>query len=70
MPSRSKTIKVSDEEYAMIQLARKTVMAKGMDRSGISEKETEEQDLDLSDIALGAIVSVGAYLLYKSLMEK
>ena len=68
MPSRKMTVKVSEEEYELIQRARVALRKKGLDDAGISDEEVEE--FDWGSLALGAIVGIGAYLLYKSLTEK
>ena len=68
MPSRKMTIKVSEEEYELIQKARAELRRKGLDDAGISDDEVKEYDW--GSLALGAIVGIGAYLLWKSLQEK
>ena len=68
MPSRKMTVKVSEEEYELIQRARVALRKKGFDDAGISDEEIEE--FDWGSLALGAIVGIGAYLLYKSLTKK
>jgi hypothetical protein len=68
MPPRKMTVKVSEEEYELIQRARAELRRKGLDDAGISDKEVEE--FDWGSLALGAIAGIGAYLLYKSLTEK
>ena len=68
MPSRKMTIKVSEEEYELIQKARAELRRKGLDDAGISDDEVKE--FDWGSLALGAIVGIGAYLLWKSLQEK
>lgn len=62
------TVKVSEEEYELIQRARAELRKKGLDDAGISDQEVE--NFDWGSLALGAIVGIGAYLLYKSLTEK
>jgi hypothetical protein len=68
MPPRRMTVKVSEEEYELIQRARTELRRKGLDDAGISDEEVQE--FDWGSLALGAIVGIGAYLLYKSLTEK
>jgi|GEM_PF-2707240 len=68
MGGRSKLIKVSEEEYELIQKAQKMLQRKGFESAGISEDE--ESKLNWEDFALGAIAGIGAYLLYKSLTKK
>lgn len=68
MPSRKMTVKVSEEEYELLQRARVELRKKGLDDAGISDEEVKE--FDWGSLALGAIVGIGAYLLYKSLKEK
>ena len=68
MPPREMTIKVSDEEYELIQKARTELRKKGLDDAGLSDDEVAR--FDWGSLALGAIVGIGAYLLYKSLTEK
>ena len=67
-PPRTLTVKVSDEEYEMVQRARAELRRKGLEDAGISDKEVEK--FDWGSMALGAIVGIGAYLLYRSLQEK
>ena len=68
MPSRKMTIKVSEVEYGLIQQARAELRKKGLDDAGISDEEVNEYDW--GSLALGAIVGIGAYLLWKNLTEK
>ena len=68
MSPRKMTVKVSEEEYELIQRARAELRKKGLDDAGISDQEVE--NFDWGSLALGAIVGIGAYLLYKSLTEK
>jgi len=68
MTSRKMTVKVSEEEYELIQRARAELRRKGFDDAHITDKEVEQ--FDWGSLALGAIVGIGAYLLYKSLTEK
>ncbi|MGB2581031.1 MAG: hypothetical protein WBD03_01010 [Thermoplasmata archaeon] len=68
MPSRKMTVKVSEEEYELIQRARAELRRKGLDDAGITEEEVKE--FDWGSLAMGAIVGIGAYLLWKSLTEK
>lgn len=67
-PPRTLTVKVSDEEYEMVQRARAELRRKGFEDAGISEGEVEK--FDWGSLALGAMVGIGAFLLYKSLTEK
>lgn len=68
MPPRSITVKLSEEEYELLQQARAELRKKGIQGAGIEDdKELASQ---WQDFALGAIVGIGAYLLYKSLTEK
>jgi hypothetical protein len=68
MPPRRMTVKVSEEEYELIQRARTELRRKGLDDAGISDEEVKE--FDWGSLALGAIVGIGAYLLWKNLTEK
>lgn len=68
MPSRKMTVKVSEEEYELIQRARAELRKKGLDDAGITDAEVKE--FDWGSLAMGAIVGIGAYLLWKSLQEK
>ena len=68
MAGRTRLIKVSEEEYRMLQDAQKLLQHKGLDSAGITEQE--EKKINWQDFALGAIAGIGAYLLYKSLTGK
>lgn len=64
MPS----IKVTDEEYEMIQRARRELAIQGLQSL---PKNIVEKDLsDLEKFTLGAIVGIGAILLLKELGKK
>lgn len=62
--ARTRTIKVSEEEYELLQKARKALAKKGYDRlnlEDIAKKETSsELDELLLGLGLGAIAGAGA----------
>ena len=68
MHPRTMTVKVSPVEYEMIQKARAELAKKGYDDAGITEEEAKS--FNWETLAMGAIVGIGAYLLWKSLTEK
>ena len=77
--ARSKTIKVSEREWELLQKARKEIERKGY--SGLEEdledyidedEEREEDDFGkfVAGLALGAVAAVGAAALIKMLSDK
>lgn len=67
MPPRTMTVKVSQEEYELIQQARDALRRKGLDDAGIGDDEVKR--FDWESLALGAIVGIGAYVLLRDLLE-
>lgn len=70
MSPRKKTIKVSDEEYHLIQRARRELQRKGYEKLDLNDVAKEE-DINLGDLlaglALGAIAAAGVIALLKML---
>jgi hypothetical protein len=60
------TVKVSQEEYELLQQARDALRMKGLDDARISVSEVEQ--FDWRNLALGAIVGIGAYVLLRELL--
>ena len=65
---RTMTVKVSPEEHEMIQKARAELAKKGYGGAGITEEEMKP--FNWETLAMGAIVGIGAYLLWKTLTEE
>ena len=68
MPKRTITVKVSEEEFELIQQARDALRKKGLEDAEIGDKEVEE--FNWGTLALGAIAGIGAYLLIRKLLEE
>ena len=68
IPPRTMTVKVSQEEYELIQQARDALRMKGLDDAGISDSEVEQ--FDWRNLALGAIVGISAYVLLRELFKE
>jgi len=62
------TVKVSEQEYELIQQARDELRRKGLNDAGITDQEVKE--FDWGSLALGAIVGIGAYVLLRQVLNK
>ena len=66
---RTRIVKVSEEEYQLLNKARQELLKKGSDRLP-SELKTEIEEHDrLGDLALGAIIGLGALALIALLLS-
>lgn len=68
MPPRTMTVKVSQGEYELIQQARDALRKKGLDNANIPDDELKQ--FDWGNLALGAIVGIGAYVLLRELLKE
>ncbi len=73
MPPRARTIKVSEEEYQLLQRARLELSKKGYQRLNIEREAREEVGTDLEELiaglALGAVAAAGVILILKALSD-
>jgi len=65
---RTRLVKLSDEEYQLLQDAKKALIKNGTKGLPKPARKTIEEDNRLADFALGAIVGVGAVVLLAALV--
>jgi len=66
---RTRLVKLSEEEYELLQRARRELAKSGTGRLPEKvKKEAEEGNVSLADFALGAIVGLGALALVAALL--
>ena len=67
---RTRLVKVSEEEYQFLQKARMELARSGTNRLPEQvKKDAEEGNVSLADLALGAIVGLGAIALIAALLR-
>lgn len=65
---RTHLVKLSDEEYQLLQQAKRTLIQNGTNGLPSQARERINQEDRLADFALGAIVGVGAIVLLAVLL--
>lgn len=67
---RTRLVKLSEEEYQLLQKAKRELAKSGTESlpEGV-KKEVEQGNLSLADFALGAIVGLGAVALLWALIK-
>ena len=66
---RTRLVKLSDEEYELLQKAKRELARSGTKSLPKDVREKIEQRHPLADFALGAIVGVGAIVLLAALLD-
>ena len=66
---RTHLVKLSDEEYQLLQDAKKALVKNGTNKLPTEVNQKINQDNCLADFALGAIVGVGAVAILALLLE-
>jgi hypothetical protein len=69
MPSKSDKMVLNKKDYEALSMARQGVIKKQATDAGIRGKPDKKTDLNWGDFALGAIVGIGAYLVFRALTE-
>ena len=68
MSRRGITIKVSEEEYELIQQARDAFRKQGFNDAEIPDEDVKK--FDWGNLSLGAIVGIAAYVLLRQLKKR